>query len=523
MSSYSDLQRGAPVNPDAPSPPYATTQGDRRSYQHESSPNLQQRPIPATQQQAQQQQPPLPRKSMFDFISPFDALSSTLTGSIKKKPVPVQAPSVSSGPEESGWANLSDPRRQAVYFEAGIPNPPAYESYLGGSASTRSGASPTHNETQGKILLEQLMSGNPPMSSYSDPQRGAPVNPDAPSPPWSTRAPHRPRSPRSPSPIVRRVRVPRPRKRTRSVLPSAWSSRPQASRGAPRLLEMGMETTDGTRKVRLGHVEMSQAKGNKNNVQSPSPQAQNIVFDVSQSLDEIQASRDAVKSTVIALVKRDPVFLSGTTIGATHWLAYAMTRRRVRVISRSSGDRTLLQLPPGTFQTSSSVSDMAVYGNRLAGVTSDDGFVVWELPEVITDDVAGQLLLCVPPVGSESASDALHSVKWHPKEPDTLAVASQSKVYLIDLTNIHSLHGQPVQQLDLPHISQVFSIPAPLLVGFDFDILHYALATISEDSSLIIWNIHDKSPYTTHKIRGEDVPSSLTYGGKTERFSSSFP
>lgn len=72
----------------------------------------------------------------------------------------------------------------------------------------------------------------------------------------------------------------------------------------------------------------------------------------------------------------------------------------------------------------------------------------------------GQLLLCVPPVGSDSASDALHSVKWHPKEPDTLAVASQSKVYLIDLTNIHSLRGQPIPQSDLPHISQAFSIPA---------------------------------------------------------------
>lgn len=59
---------------------------------------------------------------------------------------------------------------------------------------------------------------------------------------------------------------------------------------------------------------------------------------------------------------------------------------RVRVISRSSGDRTLLQLPQ-TFSHTSSVIDMAVYGNRLAGVTSDGGFVVWELPEVITDDV----------------------------------------------------------------------------------------------------------------------------------------
>lgn len=37
---------------------------------------------------------------------------------------------------------------------------------------------------------------------------------------------------------------------------------------------------------------------------------------------------------------------------------------------------------------------MAVHGNRLAGVTSDGGFVVWELPELITDDVPyGPLLL----------------------------------------------------------------------------------------------------------------------------------
>jgi hypothetical protein len=117
-----------------------------------------------------------------------------------------------------------------------------------------------------------------------------------------------------------------------------------------------------------------------------SSQPQTIVFDVSQPLDDVQAPRDAVKSTAIALVKQDSVFLPGTTIGATHWIAYAMTKGRVRVISRSSGDRTLLQLPT-VFAPSTSVIDMAVYGNRLAGVTSDGGFVVWELPEVITDDV----------------------------------------------------------------------------------------------------------------------------------------
>lgn len=107
---------------------------------------------------------------------------------------------------------------------------------------------------------------------------------------------------------------------------------------------------------------------------------------MNQNQESIQASRDCVKSTAIALVKVESTFLPGTTIGATHWVAYAMTRGRVRVISRSSGDRTLLQLP-SVFNNTISVTDMAVYGNRLAGVTSDGGFVVWELPELITDDV----------------------------------------------------------------------------------------------------------------------------------------
>jgi hypothetical protein len=58
----------------------------------------------------------------------------------------------------------------------------------------------------------------------------------------------------------------------------------------------------------------------------PSSQHQTIVFDVSQLLDDVQAPRDAMKSTAIALVKQDAVFLPGTTISATHWIAYAMTK-----------------------------------------------------------------------------------------------------------------------------------------------------------------------------------------------------
>ena len=57
-----------------------------------------------------------------------------------------------------------------------------------------------------------------------------------------------------------------------------------------------------------------------------SSQPHTIVIDVAQPLDDIQAPRDAVKSTAIALVRVDSNFLPGTTIGATHWVAYAMTK-----------------------------------------------------------------------------------------------------------------------------------------------------------------------------------------------------
>lgn len=51
-----------------------------------------------------------------------------------------------------------------------------------------------------------------------------------------------------------------------------------------------------------------------------------IIFDVSQQLEEIRASWDVVKSTTIALAKVYSTFISGTTIGATQWVAYMMTK-----------------------------------------------------------------------------------------------------------------------------------------------------------------------------------------------------
>lgn len=473
----------APMHPPAPES-YLPTEGP---YVPRETPRDLPQPMPLPQ--AQQPAPPSPPKPMFDFVSPFDAFTASSPPAVKKKPVPTGPPSASSGNEDS-WTSASlgslgaDPKRKSVenlidqLTRGQVPYGPGQP------------PSPTYDPCNTADEYSQVEANQP------TPQQQRAIPPPPPLPP----KPGRESSPRASPPKLSQQQQPQHQHR-----PQGRSTESPVGQPAP----PSRKDKDGSPGPRPTWKNDGRAKGGvKGKVQTgPPAQPQTIIFDVSQLLDEVQAPRDTVKSTAIALVKQDFVFLPGTTIGATHWIAYAMTRGRVRVISRSSGDRTLLQLPT-VFAPSTQVVDMAVYGNRLAGVTSDGGFVVWELPEVITDDVPGRLLLCVVP---SADADPLHSVKWHPNQPDTLAVASETKMYLLDLADAaRTFRGEPLPQVELNRIAQVFTVPSRL-VAFDFDVPHFALATVSEDSTLTLWNVHDKLPFWTHRVRGEDVPSSLTF------------
>jgi hypothetical protein len=147
-SNYNDPQRGAlpPVAAAAPSPPYNTGGGTQREAEQYLSREAPYNPhdareVPQRSQPPQQQeQPPSPtRKSIFDFVSPFDALAPS-SGPVKKKPPP-QAPSVSSGNEDS-WTSVSlptDPKRNLMDQLTRGQAPPsvqapqlAYDPYMAG-------------------------------------------------------------------------------------------------------------------------------------------------------------------------------------------------------------------------------------------------------------------------------------------------------------------------------------------------------------------------------------------------------
>lgn len=57
--------------------------------------------------------------------------------------------------------------------------------------------------------------------------------------------------------------------------------------------------------------------------------------------------------------------------------------------------------------------------------------------------------------------EPLHAVKWHPRDPDLVAVASETNVYLLNIADAaHIFGGEPIQQSELHRIGQIFSVPS---------------------------------------------------------------
>ena len=79
---------------------------------------------------------------------------------------------------------------------------------------------------------------------------------------------------------------------------------------------------------------------------------------------------------------------------------------------------------------------------------------IWNLPILCS----GRVMLCVYPQGD---IEPLHAVKWHPQQPDLVAVASVNNVYFLNITDAAlAFGGEPISQSDLSRIGQVFSVPS---------------------------------------------------------------
>lgn len=256
------------------------------------------------------------------------------------------------------------------------------------------------------------------------------------------------------------------------------------------------------------------------------PNAPTYHIDTNSPLPSITAAPDLGIHTPIALLKLKSVYSSGKTIVVSSFVAYVLTRGRVRLIDRSNGSRSLLHLP-SSFNPQATVIDMAVGpapsgGGYLACVTSDGGLVIWEVPKSLNEDRLVPTVLHVAPC-------ALQIVKWHLRTPDigsssssgesgspgVIAVASDREIYVFQIFDaLAQFRGQEVTLSTLATISDVASVPSPL-VGFAFDLAPRAavnvpaLAIISIDSTVTLWNIKGQLAFWTRQVPGEGLPSSV--------------
>ncbi|KAF8310180.1 hypothetical protein DL93DRAFT_2169871 [Clavulina sp. PMI_390] len=261
------------------------------------------------------------------------------------------------------------------------------------------------------------------------------------------------------------------------------------------------------------------------------PNAPTYQLDMTASLPAIAAAPGLSAVTPIALLKLENVYSSGTTIAVSSFIAYAMTRGRVRLIARSNGSRSLLHLPQ-SFGGTTSVTDMVVSspgtGSFLACVTNDGGLVVWDVPAELDENPPVPVVLHVAPPAE--APFALRLVKWHPRQltagasennanSGTIAVASDREVYVFNVLEAYErFGGEEISLSALATISNVISAPSPL-VGFTFDFKDNtsgttsgtSLATLSIDSTIMLWDIKLRSAFWTGRVPGEGLPSSIDF------------
>lgn len=216
-----------PIEPYHPSDGYVPQEPPR-----ELPPPPPPQPIPVSH--PQQQPPPSPRKSMFEFISPFDVLASNPT-TIKKKPVPTATTSASSGNEDS-WTSaslgsLNDPKRKSVenlidQLTRGQAPYPSYEPYS--TTDEYSQVEPNRSSPQ-QSQQQQQSRPMPPPPLPPKPGRVSPPRASPPKPPVQQQ-PQRPQGRSTESPVGQPIA---PIRRDKDSSPGPRSTWKSDGRGKP--------------------------------------------------------------------------------------------------------------------------------------------------------------------------------------------------------------------------------------------------------------------------------------------------
>lgn len=216
-----------------------------------------------------------------------------------------------------------------------------------------------------------------------------------------------------------------------------------------------------------------------------------ITIDLSKpNVDALINAPGTVQVTPMTIMKAENIgFHRGRTVASTKgWVAYTLSRGRVRLIERNSGARTVLQL-----EATGPILDIAATAGGLAVVASDGSVAVFTVPTSWErDDPTCPLIFYLGPIDDDSVPETLgdvNHVEWVRRpgtNGDSLAIGGTEGVIIVRPADYAE---QPsVDAREIMTANKVLKTNGPL-VSFCLNSTHQAIGLLSTSSHFCLYSV----------------------------------
>lgn len=223
--------------------------------------------------------------------------------------------------------------------------------------------------------------------------------------------------------------------------------------------------------------------------------ADGINIDLSKpSLDSLVNAPGTVQVTPTTIMKAERAgFNNRRAVGQTPgWLAYTVTRGRIRIIDRKSGARKLIQL-----RDTGSIIDIAVHPTGLAAVASDGSVSVFRVPARFErNDPDCPLLFYLPSISenevpAEKSLGSVNQVEWVRRDSATehnwLAIGGTAGAVIIKPSEWSDDDGEanPRSVLSASTVLKTNGV----IVQFCLNATHQALGLLSSSGYFVLYSV----------------------------------
>ncbi|OCF43692.1 hypothetical protein I317_02444 [Kwoniella heveanensis CBS 569] len=273
---------------------------------------------------------------------------------------------------------------------------------------------------------------------------------------------------------------------------------PSTSTGVDSAKPASPETFNATNSVEvheLSQVDINDQVGKTWKVQNivkdsegngPKSLTSHTTIDISKpNLDSLVATADAVQLTPTTYMRPDTlIYKKGRRVAISNdFIAYTMSKGRVRLIDSRSGARLVLQLP--VTASHGPVADLAVSGNLVATIGHDKSVIVTRVSDgwAKDDPKTRFILICAT---ANAPTGVATKVEWVKREGKPwLAIGGPQGVLIIDPSAYENVASDTEPIYALENIAK----DRKTVVDFCLNHSHQAMAVLSSAGHVTLYNV----------------------------------